>query len=259
MSGAELLEGAPVVFVDRKGRSFYDQLRAGGRSHVRGDMVDHDPAIGQLDGVLVRSAKNRRYLVFSATYVQHALHMQRHAQIVYPKDAAMLVAWADIGPGHRVVEGGFGSGALTTALLRAVGAEGRVYTYELRQESANRAAKNVHAFLGETPNHTVHIGDLYEGIEEQEVDRVVLDVPEPWEVLDTAAARLAPGGVFAAYIPTTVQLQKLGVAIEADRRFACFEALETLLRHWHVSEESVRPKSAMVGHTGFLAFARRRC
>jgi len=250
--------GDPVVFVDRKDRQYHAVLAVGGQQNIRGQLVAHDDAIGALDGARLRGERGEHFHVVRATLVQHALMMSRHAQIVYPKDLAMLVTWADLYPGARVVEGGFGSGALSMALLRAIGPEGHLTTYELRVEAANRARKNVAAlFGGPPPHHEVHIADIYEGIAERDVDRVVLDVPEPWEVVGHAAAALRPGGIFAAYVPTAVQLQRVALALEGSRAFITVESLETLLRHWHASRRSVRPKSSMIGHTGFLVFARR--
>lgn len=252
-----LTPGTPVTFVDRRGRLRHDLLHPGAVSDFRGDIVRHDDVLGQPDGVRVRSSQGRYLHVFVATLRDHVLRMKRHAQIVYPKDIAMLLTWADVYPGATVVEGGFGSGALTLGLLRAVGHAGRVITYELRQEAVNRAAKNVAAFLGDTPNHRVRVANLYDGIVERDVDRVVLDVPEPWDAVPAAVEALRPGGIFASYIPTAIQLQRLGAALDRSRAFAVVEALETILRPWHVTARSVRPEQKIIGHTGFLMFARR--
>jgi tRNA (adenine57-N1/adenine58-N1)-methyltransferase len=183
--------------------------------------------------------------------------MQRHAQVVYPKDLAVILLWADIFPGAKVIEGGLGSGGLTMALLRAVGPTGTVSSYEHRQEAANRAMKNVIALLGPVPNHQAHIADIYEAITETEVDRVVLDVPEPWAAIRSAAYALKPGGIFSAYVPTVIQLQRCALALERSPCFALVKSMETLIRPWHVTKKSVRPEHRMVGHTGFIIFAKR--
>lgn len=256
MSTVLLQPGTPCVFVDRKRRKIYDHLAPGRRTNLRGDYIPHDPALGAPDGCRVRSSKGRYYHVFAATLEEHALYMQRHATIVYPKDIATILIRADIGPGQTVVEGGFGSGALSMALLRAIGPTGRLITYELREESINRAAKNVAAFLGETPNHAVRLGDIYDGIPERGIDRIVLDVPEPWNVVPHAAVALRQGGIFAAYVPTVIQVQRLCTALERGSRFVTIDALETLERGWSVKPRSVRPKQSMIGHTGFLVFSR---
>lgn len=252
-----LQPGDPVVFVDRRHRSYYDQLAPGGTTNVRGNLIAHDEALGLQDGSLVRSQRGVLFHVFAATYSQHVLNMKRHAQIVYPKDAALIVLWADLFPGARVIEGGFGSGALSIALLRAIGAEGRLTTYELHEEPAARAHKNVAALLGETPNHEVRIGDIYGGIAEREVDRIVLDVPEPWEVVPHAITSLRAGGIFAAYVPTALQVHRLSLALTYSKWFATVESYEAIVRPWHVTARSVRPEQRMIGHTGFVVVGRK--
>lgn len=250
--------GQPIVFLDRRRRTFYDILAPGRSTNIRGERIAHDDVIGQPDGARCLGTLNRIYRCFAATLVDHALNMRRHANIIYPKDAAPLLMWADINPGDTVIEGGFGSGGMSMALLRAIGSTGRLITYELQQSAANAAAKNVAAFFGAPPpNHTVHIGDIYAGITEREVDRIVLDVPEPWMVIEPAAEALRDGGILASYVPTTLQLQAFALAIRAHPAFATTECMEVMLRTWHVTAESVRPHSQMIGHTGFLAFTRR--
>lgn len=253
-----LRAGQPVVFIDRRRRELHDVLQPGRATNVRGDRLQHDHVIGQPDGARVESPRGRIYRVFAATLAQHALYMKRHATIIYPKDIAPILLWADIAPGQTVIEGGFGSGAMSMALLRALGPTGRLVTYELRESAANTARKNVEAlFGGPVPTHEVRIADIYEGIPEREVDRIVLDVPEPWTVVPHAADALRDGGILVAYVPTTLQLQQFALAVREHPGFATTECLEILLRSWHVTRESVRPDQQMVGHTGFIAFSRR--
>ncbi|PIE15923.1 MAG: tRNA (adenine-N1)-methyltransferase [Proteobacteria bacterium] len=252
-----LAEGDAVVFVDQRQRSAYGTLRAGKRKNVRGNLIDYDDVIGQPDGSVVTSKKGQRFHAFAATYREHVLGMQRHAQIVYPKDAALIALWADVFPGATVVEGGLGSGALSMALLRAVGPTGRVITYEKQPEPANRALKNIQTLMGECPGHQVRIGDIYQGIEERDVDRVVLDVPEPWEVVPHAIEALRDGGLFAAYVPTVLQVQRIVLTLKRSRRFPLIDSLEALVRPWWVTGNSVRPEQKMVGHTGFVVAARK--
>lgn len=253
-----LRPGQPVVFIDRRRRELHDVLQPGRHTNVRGDRLAHDDVLGQPDGARVTSPKGRIYRVFAATLVQHALYMKRHATIIYPKDIAPILMWSDIAPGHTVVEGGFGSGAMSMALLRAIGRGGRLVTYELSESSANTARKNVEAlFGGPPPHHEVRIGDIYEGIAERDVDRIVLDVPEPWTVVPHAANALRDGGILCAYVPTTLQLQAFALAVREHPGFATTECMEILLRTWHVTRESVRPDQQMIGHTGFIAFSRR--
>jgi tRNA (adenine57-N1/adenine58-N1)-methyltransferase catalytic subunit len=183
--------------------------------------------------------------------------MKRGAQVVYPKDLAMILLHGDVHPGAIVLEAGAGSGALTMALLRAVGPEGRVVTYELREDFAALARANVEAFLGKAENLEIKIGSVYERVEETDIDRVVLDVPEPWRVLEGAARALRPGGIFVAYLPTVLQVHSLVEALREDPSWTLVSSFETLVRPWHVEGRSVRPEHRMVAHTGFITTARR--
>lgn len=257
--GPILAAGTPVIFVDRKHRRYYDILRPKQHSNARGELIAHDDAIGRPDGCAVISRKGNTFDVLSAGYAEHVLGMKRQAQIIYPKDTAQVLMGANVQPGELVVEGGFGSGAMSIALLRAVGPAGRVVTYELNPEALPRAVKSMKAAFGsELPeNHTVRVGNIYEGIEERGVDRIVLDVPEPWTALPHCKAALRGGGAIAIYVPTTLQLQQAVMALKRIGGFTMIEAKEFMEREWHVSQKSVRPKSQMVGHTGFLIFARR--
>jgi len=256
-SGPLLSAGDPVVFIDREGREHYEVLWPGQVTDVRGNLMPHDRIIGQPEGVRVRGTQAVEFRVVRATLSQHVRNMQRHAQIIYPKDLALLVSYADLFPGARVIEGGYGSGALSTAILRAIGPIGQLTTYELREDAKNRSDKNVHALLGPTPNHVVHLANIYEGIAEQDVDRILLDVPEPWDALAHAAKALRPGGILAAYVPTAIQLQRFVLEAYATKAFLPAESLETIERWWRVTKESLRPQQKMVGHTGFLSFVRR--
>lgn len=253
------VHGDPIVFTDREGRELMAVLTPGRVTDIRGNLIPHDALVGQPEGLRVRGSRAVEFRVMRATLPQYARSMQRHATIVYPKDTALLIAYGDVFPGARVVEGGYGSGALSLSLLRAIGPAslgGQLTTYELRVEAKNRADKNVRAYLGEQPHHVVKLGDIYQGIDERDVDRIVLDVPEPWEVIPHAALALRPGGVFAAYVPTTLQLHRLVLALAGSRRFLPAEAIETIERPWFVTPQSCRPEQKIIGHTGFLCFAR---
>jgi tRNA (adenine57-N1/adenine58-N1)-methyltransferase len=177
---------------------------------------------------------------------------------VYPKDLGPIVMYADVHPGARVIEAGTGSGALTIALCRAVGPQGRVVSFEARDEHRIRALDNIEAFFGKVPDQLeLRSGDVSEvGTDVRRFDRCVLDVPEPWVPLPALHTVLEPGAVLCTYLPTTVQLQQLVVALP-DGGFLHIESFETLRRTWHVGERSVRPDHRMVGHTGFLSIARR--
>jgi tRNA (adenine57-N1/adenine58-N1)-methyltransferase catalytic subunit len=254
-----LAAGDAIVFVDREGREHMALLTPGRVTDIRGNLIPHDRLIGAPEGLSLRGSQAVVFRVVRATLAQYARSMQRHATIIYPKDTALLVAYGDVFPGATVVEGGYGSGALSLALLRAIGPAslgGRLVTYELRLEAKNRSDKNVRAYLGEQPHHHVKLADIYLGIDERHVDRVILDVPEPWDVVAHAALALCPGGVFAAYVPTTLQLHRLVLALAQSRRFLPAQALETIERPWFVTPQSCRPAQKIIGHTGFLCFAR---
>ncbi len=182
--------------------------------------------------------------------------MPRGAQVIYPKDIGPILILADIFPGARVLESGVGSGALTNALLRAIGPTGSVTGYEIREDFAARALENVHGFLGTDVPLDVQVRDIYEGIDEREVDRVVLDLPEPWRVVKHAADALVPGGILLAYLPTILQVGRLREEL-VSAPFGMIESLEVLHRTWHVEGQSIRPDHRMVAHTGFLTVARR--
>ena len=186
------------------------------------------------------------------------LEMPRGAQVIYPKDLAMILFWADVFPGARVLEAGTGSGALTLALLRAVGTDGRVITYEQRDEFARRALANIHMRLGQVNNLTVRLRPVEDGLPEEEpVDRVLFDLPEPWKLTSLVAPVLRPGGIFMCYVPTIIQSHELSETLHREREWALVETFETLMRPWNIEGQSVRPFHRMVAHTGFITLARR--
>jgi tRNA (adenine57-N1/adenine58-N1)-methyltransferase len=206
----------------------------------------------------VFSTANTGYLAFRPLLADFVLSMPRGAQVIYPKDAAQIVGFGDIGPGMRVLEAGAGSGALTCSLLRAVGTEGRVTSYERREDFAEVARANVGSFFGHVPgNWSLRLGDLAEHPAEEVVDRVVLDMLEPWAVLPTVAAALRPGGVLIGYVATTTQLSTYVEALRERAVWTEPHAWETLLRPWHAVGLAVRPEHRMVAHTAFLVTARR--
>jgi len=252
-----LAAGDSVLFIDRKQRRTLRTLRPGTKFPVRGGSVDSDALIGEYDGCRVINSAGEGFLVLRPTYAELVLHLPRQAQVIYPKDVGPILVWGDIFPGARVVEAGVGPGALTIALLRAVGPHGAVISYDRRQDHIEMARRNVARFVGEAPTWTVKGGDVYESIEETSIDRIVLDLPEPWRALDVAARSLLAGGVVVAYVPTVLQVKTLVDALHRHPSFAAVETFETLQRFWHVREISVRPEHRMVAHTGFLTVARR--
>ncbi len=250
--------GDPVNFIDSKDRYFLALLEEGKETNIRGNILAHDAVIGQSDGFCLVSSKGHKFDAFRPTIVESVLKMPRAATIIYPKDLGLVLTWGDIYPGAKVVEAGIGSGAMAINLLRAIGSEGKLTSYELREDFKNRATKNVQIYFGDAPNHEIKLGDIYQGIEERDVDRLVLDVPEPWQVVPHAVEFLRPGGMFISYSPTIIQVKELVDALDRTRSFAPSETMESMVRTWNVSGRSVRPELHMVGHTGFLTFARKR-
>lgn len=250
--------GDRVQLTDPKGRMHTVVLEPGKQFHTHRGAIAHDHLIGAPEGSVVFSTANTGYLAFRPLLADFVLSMPRGAQVIYPKDAAQIVGFGDVGPGMRVLEAGAGSGALSCSLLRAVGDSGSLTSYERREDFADVARANVTAFLGAEPgNWSLRLGDVGEHPAAEVVDRVVLDMLEPWAVLPTAAAALRPGGVLIGYVATVTQLSTYVEALRAQGRWTEPYAWETLLRPWHAVGLAVRPEHRMVAHTAFLVTARR--
>jgi tRNA (adenine57-N1/adenine58-N1)-methyltransferase len=248
--------GDRVLLVDSRRRRHLVVLVTGGQFHTHAGIIEHDDVIGHADGSTVRTTRGVRLVAWRPTLAEYVLEMPRGAQVIYPKDIGPILILADVFPGARILESGVGSGALTSALLRAVGPTGTVTGYEIRDDFAKRAVQNVHGFLGSDVPLDVHVRDVYEGIDEREVDRVILDLPEPWRVVKHASEALVSGGLLLAYLPTILQVGRLREEL-VSAPFAMIETLEVLHRGWHVEGQSIRPDHRMVAHTGFLTVARR--
>ncbi len=262
VSRGRLRTGDRVQLTDPKGRMHTVTLEPGRDFHTHKGSIAHDDLIGSDEGVVVRSSGGVEYLALRPLYADFVLSMPRGAAVVYPKDAGQVVTMGDVFPGAHVVEAGVGSGALTCALLRAVGEGGRLRSYERREDFAQIAKTNVETFFGaEHPAWQLVVGDLAEAlpadVEHGAVDRVVLDMLAPWECLDAAAHALAPGGVVVAYVATTTQLSRIVEDLRAHGSFTEPVAWESMVRGWHVEGLAVRPEHRMVGHTGFLVRSRR--
>ncbi|MGX7828356.1 tRNA (adenine-N1)-methyltransferase [Actinokineospora sp. 24-640] len=248
--------GDRVQLTDPKGRHYTLVLAPGEKYHTHRGALAHDDLIGLPEGSVVTSAVGTGYLALRPLLSDYVLSMPRGAQVIYPKDAAQIVMQGDIFPGARVLEAGAGSGALTCSLLRAVGPEGTVTSYEVREDHAVHAVRNVVEFYGEhPPNWTLTVADLV--THTGEVDRIVLDMLSPWDVLPTVAANLIPGGVLVTYVATTTQLSKVTEALREQQCWTEPTAWETLIRPWHVVGLAVRPEHRMIGHTAFLLTTRR--
>jgi tRNA (adenine57-N1/adenine58-N1)-methyltransferase len=249
--------GDRVQLTDPKGRTHTLVLEPGKAFHTHRGILAHDDLIGLPDGSVVTSSGGTAYLALRPLLADYVLSMPRGAQVIYPKDIAQIVMMGDVFPGARVLEAGAGSGALTCALLRAVGAEGHVTSYELRPDFADIARRNVERFFGgPRPNWALRVGDVAE-CADTTFDRIILDMLTPWDVLDVVARALVPGGVFVGYVATTPQLSELVEALRERGGFTEPRAWESLVRDWHADGLAVRPDHRMIAHTAFLVTARR--
>lgn len=251
-------EGEPALLVDNKGRHFLLKLESGRTFQFHNGEVPHDRLIGAEDGTWVMSTGNARMLLVRPRLADFILKMKRGAQVVYPKDLGPILVYADIGPDMTVLEAGTGSGALTLGLSRAVGPKGKVITVERREDHADHARKTLIRWYGEMPDNVeMRQGDVADHVADTHPDRIVLDLPEPWRTLDSAARHQPNGGVLAAYVPTVPQVQNTVEHAREIGAFAEIEVREFMMREWNVSGRSVRPEHNMVGHTGFLIFMRK--
>ena len=250
--------GDRVQLTDAKGKMHTITLVADKEWHTHNGWLVHNEVIGKPEGSVVETTGGLKFLAFRPLYSDYVLSMPRGATIVYPKDAAMIVGMADIGPGVRVLEAGVGSGALSIAMLKAVGPTGHLTSYERRDEFAEIATKNViDYFAGKPANWDLHVGSVQDAEHSQKFDRVILDMLAPWDCVDMAAKVLEPGGVFMSYVATTTQLSQVAEAIKVSAQFTEPESFESLVRGWHHEGLAVRPQHRMIGHTGFLIMSRR--
>lgn len=250
--------GELCLLLDARGRRYLIELDPDAEFQYHAGSLRHDAVIGTQPGSTLRSSTDSRLLALRPRLADYVLKMPRGAQLVYPKDLGPMIHWGDVAEGHTVIEAGTGSGALTLALLRAVGTAGRVITVERRDDHREHAAKIIARFLGELPaNLEMMAGDVEEVFENHAgADRLMLDLPEPWSVVTAAAGKLAPTAVVCAYVPTVPQVQRYSDALRRSGRFGALETFEGLHREWKVEGRSVRPESQMVGHTGFITVAR---
>jgi tRNA (adenine57-N1/adenine58-N1)-methyltransferase len=249
--------GDRVQLTDPKGRMHTIVLELGKVFHTHRGAMPHDDLIGQPEGCVVTSAGGTAYLALRPLLSDYVLSMPRGAQVIYPKDAGQIVAMGDIFPGAKVLEAGAGSGALTCSLLRAIGEQGELHSYEQRPDFAAIARRNVEAFLGEGPKAwTLTVGDVAD-CTETGFDRIVLDLLAPWDQLDLVDRALVPGGVLVGYVATTPQLSELIEGLRERGGYTEPRAFETLVRDWHVDGLAVRPDHRMIGHTAFLITTRR--
>ena len=250
--------GDRVQLTDQKGKIYSITITPGKEWHTHKGWIIHDDLIGLPEGSVISTSAGLKFTAFIPLLTDYVLSMPRGATIVYPKDAALMVGFADIFPGARVLEAGVGSGALTLSLLRAVGPSGSVHSVERREEFAANATSNIENYFGGRPaNWSLAIGSVQEQEFDHEFDRVILDMLAPWECVEMAAKVLRPGGVFMAYVATTTQLSATAEALKDDGHFTEPESFESMVRGWHHEGLAVRPQQRMIGHTGFLIFSRR--
>lgn len=251
-------EGDPALLIDTKGRHFLLKLEPGRTFQYHEGSVAHNELIGAGDGSWIESSIGSRLLLLRPRLADFILKMKRAAQVVYPKDLGPILVYTDVGPGMTVLEAGTGSGALTLGLSRAVGPSGRVVSVELRDDHGAHARKAIERWYGEVPdNIDLRLGDVSDFVEEVQPDRIVLDMPEPWHTLASAAEHQPSGGMVCAYLPTIPQVQTTVEVARDSRVFAEIEVKEFLFRDWNIDGRSVRPDHNMVGHTGFLVFMRK--
>jgi tRNA (adenine57-N1/adenine58-N1)-methyltransferase len=250
--------GDRIQLTDPKGKLYSFTIIPGKEWHTHKGWIVHDELIGLPEGSVVSTTAGLKFTAFIPLLSDYVLSMPRGATIVYPKDAAMIVGVADVYPGAHVLEAGVGSGALSLSLLRAVGAEGSLDSFERREDFAEIARSNVSNYFGSLPDQwTLSVGSVQEIASEKIYDRVILDMLAPWECVEMAARVLRPGGVFLAYVATTTQLSATAEALKSDGHFTEPESSETIVRGWHHEGLAVRPQQRMIGHTGFLIHSRR--
>ena len=250
------VEGDACLLIDNRGRRYLIDLASGSTFQFHAGAVAHDSLIGKPSGTVVWTAAGARLVAIRPRLADYVLKMERGAQVVYPKDLGPIIHWADVAPGQIIVEAGTGSGALAMALWRAVGPEGKVVSVERRGDHLAHARKTITRFLGRVPENLVLVeGIVEEVLPDHAPDRVILDLPEPWSVVEPAVEAFSAGGILSAYLPTVPQVQKLHEELRISRRFVGVETFEIMLREWQVDGRSVRPVSQMVGHTGFITVA----
>ena len=244
------------MLIDRKGRRYMTILTVGSEFHSHLGYIEHNNILGRGQGEWCQTTKGHILLMLKPTLSDYVLNMKRETQVIYPKDIGLIIMLADIFPGAKVIEAGFGSGALTMGLLRSTGNSGSVTSYELRKDQTTKALNNISLFIKDLDNLEIKFGDIYQTLDETNVDRLVLDVPEPWYVVPHATRMLLPGGIFLSFLPTVLQVHKLVKELTNQTCFQLIETIESLVRPWHVTENSMRPTHRMVAHTGFITTAR---
>ena len=250
-------EGDQALIVDRRDRQYLVRLTQDNRFESHVGNFDLSKLIGMPYGSWLKSPSGHRIIAYKPTLADITLRMPRIATVMYPKDLATLLVYADIFPGAKVLEAGAGSGATTMTLLRAVGESGQVISYDTRQDMLDQTLANVKLANSDPHNLTLKQKNIYEGIEDDGIDRLVLDLPEPWHVVPHASDKLVYGGILFSFLPTILQVHDLTLALREQGTFNLIETMEVTMRPWSVGGRSVRPSHRMIGHTGFITTARK--
>lgn len=254
---SRLRDGDTVILVDRRGRRHLKRLRRGHRLTIRSSVLVCDELIDRPEGSMVAAGQDEQFVILRPSYAELIPLIERPAEPIFAKDVGLILTRGDIRQGQTVLEIGVGCGALTIALVRAVGTSGRLISYEIRDEFAAEARANVLAYEGESPQWTIKVRDARAGFDETDVDRIIVDIPDAVSVVQPVADALRDGGIIVVYTPTVLQMKAFHDAVEDSRALGLAESFEVLERSWHIEGPSVRPDHRMVAHTGFLTIARR--
>ena len=247
-------EGDLIQLVSPTNKVYLVRLVSGGQLHTHRGVVNFDPIIGIPWGSQVYTHTGSLYYLLQPSLTDILRETKRNTQIMYPKDIGFILVTMGIGPGAQVLEAGTGSGAFTTALAWAVGPQGQVFSYDIRPEMQNLARKNLDR-LGLLERVTLKERDIAEGFDEQGVDALFLDLPNPYEYMPQVRQALKSGGYFGSILPTTNQVSRLIYVFHASG-FAFVDVCEIILRYYKPVAERLRPVDRMVAHTGYLVFAR---
>ncbi|QAR33841.1 tRNA (adenine-N1)-methyltransferase [Geovibrio thiophilus] len=249
--------GTNVILIDEeRGKRHMTKLREGLRFTTQYGFIEHDEIVKILDGGIITASKGVRYRVLKPTYIDYIMNIKRRAQIIYPKDTAAMLMEGDVYPGLNVLEAGVGQGALSIAILRALGGKGTLTSYELREDFAGDAARFIAEFYGEAPNHDIQVRNIYESID-GEYDRVLLDLPEPWQVVPHLEKGLRQGGLLVCYLPTILQVKSCVDALREAGYYDEISSFELIKRPWKVDGRSVRPEMWTFNHSAFLITCRK--
>jgi len=250
-------EGDTVLLIDRRRRHYLITLESNAKFHTHIGIADHNAIIGAEFGSRIPTNTGHILLAFSPTLRDFVEDMPHFTQVIYAKDLGTILMYGDIFPGAKVLEAGLGSGALTSALMRAVGPNGKVISFEINPDLIHKASSNIKTINPDLSNLEIKLLDVYSDLNETFLDRIILDVPEPWRVLQNAAEALVPGGIFLSYLPTILQVHQLQEGLSQNLNFELMETIEVLIRPWSITQQSVRPEHRMIAHTGFITTARK--